>query len=156
MRDHSLRLTSSAFSDGRTIPTKYTCDGKDLSPPLDWAGAPPATRSFVLLCDDPDAPGGIWHHWAAYDISPDQTTLPEGAAQNNANGFRQAINDFKRHGYGGPCPPRGHGPHHYRFQVLAVAAENLSVSSNATCQDVERAARKNLMAEATLVGRYQR
>ncbi len=147
---------SRTFTNRTTVPTRYTCDGEDISPPLDWAGAPPAARSFVILCDDPDAPAGTWHHWAAYDIPSDQTELPEGAAQNNANRFKQAINDFRRRGYGGPCPPRGHGPHHYRFHLLALEVKHLSVSRNATCRDVELAARKHKIAEATLVGLYER
>ena len=152
-----MRLTSSAFSDGATIPRRYTCDGEDLSPPLDWDAASPETRGFVILCDDPDAPVGTWHHWAAYDIPSEQTAFAEGAAQQSGQEkFKQAVNDFKRHGYGGPCPPRGHGPHHYHFRLLALSVEHLSVSKNASCREVERAARKHLIAEAILVGVYQR
>ena len=151
-----MRLASSAFADGARIPTRYTCDGEDLSPPLDWDLAPPGTRSFVLLCDDPDAPAGTWHHWAAYDIPSDQTALAEGAAQHSGPRFKQAINDFKRRGYGGPCPPRSHGPHHYRFRLLVLSIDHLSVSKNASCREVEHAARKHVIAETTLIGVYQR
>ena len=151
-----MRLTSSAFSDGATIPSRYTCDGEDLSPPLDWDAASPGTRGFVILCDDRDAPAGTWHHWAAYDIHSEQTAFTEGAAQQSGQRFKHAVNDFKRHGYGGPCPPRAHGPHHYRFRLLALSIEYLSVSKDASCREVERAARKHVLVEATLVGEYQR
>ena len=108
-----MQLSSTAFADGSAIPRRYTCDGDDLSPPFNWSEPPKGTRSFVVLCDDPDAPGGIWHHWAAYDISAHLTSLAQGAAQHGERqGFKQAINDFQRIGYGSPCPPRQHGPHH--------------------------------------------
>jgi len=101
-----MELQSSGFRNGTTIPRRFTCDGEDVSPPFEWSGTPAATRSFVLLCDDPDAPAGTWHHWAAYDIPADQTGLTEGAARGAAGkSFKQAINDFRKPGYGGPCPP---------------------------------------------------
>jgi Raf kinase inhibitor-like YbhB/YbcL family protein len=109
-----MKLVSSAFDDGAAIPRRFTCDGENLSPPLQWSGAPAGTLSFVLLCDDPDAPAGTWHHWAAYDIPPAVTELAVDAAQNAK--LKQAVNDFRKVGYGGPCPPHGHGPHHYHFR----------------------------------------
>jgi Raf kinase inhibitor-like YbhB/YbcL family protein len=151
-----MRLTSPAFRDGQTIPTRFTCDGEDLSPLLQWSDAPAETRSFVLLCDDPDAPAGTWHHWAAYDIPPDRTMLDEGASATGAAAFKQAINDFRRNGYGGPCPPHGHGPHHYRFQLLALTVDRLSLGKAPHCRDVAREARKHTLAEALLVGVYER
>lgn len=108
-----MQLRSSAFLDGATIQRRFTCDGKNLSPPLEWSSAPVGTRSFVLLCDDPDAPSGTWHHWAAYDVPAGRTGLAEGeGAAGDAAGksFKQAINDFREPGYGGPCPPRGSPP----------------------------------------------
>jgi Raf kinase inhibitor-like YbhB/YbcL family protein len=152
-----MQLRSSAFSDGETIPRRFTCDGQDLSPPLEWSGAPAQALSFAIVCDDPDAPGGIWHHWAAYDIPADRLGLTEGAAQHGgASGFRQGINDFGRIGYGGPCPPRGHGPHHYRFRILSLSLARLPLGSKPSCEDIERAARKHIIAEAGLVGLYER
>jgi Raf kinase inhibitor-like YbhB/YbcL family protein len=150
-----MNLTSSAFSDGSAIPRRFTCDGENLSPPLEWSDAPAGTRSFVLLCDDPDAPGGTWHHWAGYDIAATQTSLATGAAQH-AGAPKQAVNDFHNVGYGGPCPPRRHGPHHYHFRLLALAVESLAIHKNPSCRDVEREARKHRLAEATLVGLYER
>ena len=150
-----MQLRSSAFPDGTTIPRRFTCDGTDLSPPLDWSDAPETTRSFVLLCDDPDAPAGTWHHWAAYDIPADRAALVEGAAQQG-KGFKQAINDFQQPGYGGPCPPRGDGIHRYRFRLLALAVDRLPARREPSCQAVEREANKHLLAEAILIGTYQR
>jgi len=150
-----MQLTSSAFDDHAVIPRRFTCDGEDQSPELAWSGSPPQTRSFVVLCDDPDAPAGTWHHWAAYDIPPDHTSLARDAARH-ARGFKQAVNDFGRVGYGGPCPPHGHGAHRYRFRVLALAVPRLALPAGASCRDLERAARQHIIAEATLVGLYER
>jgi Raf kinase inhibitor-like YbhB/YbcL family protein len=152
-----VRLNSTAFADGSTIPRRFTCDGDDFSPPLSWSDAPTGTRSFVLLCDDPDAPAGTWHHWAAYDIPPTLTALAERAAHDSAKlKFKQAVNDFHRPGYGGPCPPHGHGPHHYHFRLLALSVDHLPIPRTSACREVEREARKHAIAEATLVGIYQR
>jgi Raf kinase inhibitor-like YbhB/YbcL family protein len=152
-----MQLSSSVFSNGSAIPRRYTCDGEDLSPPLGWQAAPATTRSFVLLCDDPDAPAGTWHHWAAYDIPAGQTGLAEDASRDGgAVRLKQAVNDFHRVGYGGPCPPRGHGRHRYHSRLLALAVDHLSLGAKPSCRDVEREARKSIVAEATLVGIYQR
>ncbi|MGO9008015.1 MAG: YbhB/YbcL family Raf kinase inhibitor-like protein [Beijerinckiaceae bacterium] len=152
-----MRLRSTAFSDGAAIPRHFTCEGEDVSPPLDWSEVPEGTRSLVLLCDDPDAPGGTWHHWAVYDLPADRTALSEGAGQpRSKDGLKQAINDFGRPGYGGPCPPHGHGPHHYHFRLLALSTNHLAVRKDPSCRDVEREARKSLILEAILVGLYER
>jgi Raf kinase inhibitor-like YbhB/YbcL family protein len=149
-----MKLVSSAFDDGAAIPRRFTCDGENLSPPLQWSGAPAGTLSFVLLCDDPGAPAGTWHHWAAYDIPPAATELAVDAAQNAK--LKQAVNDFRKVGYGGPCPPDGHGPHHYHFRLLALSTDQLRAKANASCRDIEREARKYAIAEAILVGWYER
>jgi hypothetical protein len=126
-----MRLECSAFSDGGAIPRRFACDGEDLSPPLHWSHAPVATRSFVLLCDDPDAPGGTWRHWAVYDLPHERTALPEGAGQRHGGeDLKQAVNDFGRAGYGGPCPLRRHGPHHYHFRLLALSTDRLAMRPN--------------------------
>ena len=150
-----MRLISSAFSDSAIIPRRFTCDGEDVSPPLEWSGAPAETRSFALLCDDPDAPAGTWHHWAIYDIPASQSELPQGAGRQTGP-FKQALNDFKRPGYGGPCPPHGHGPHHYHFRLLALSVDHLRVGNRPTCQAVAREARRHILAEAVLTGIYER
>ncbi|SPP95217.1 conserved protein of unknown function [Bradyrhizobium vignae] len=154
IEERAMKLVSSAFADGAAIPRRFTCDGENLSPPLQWSDAPEGARSLVLLCDDPDAPAGKWHHWAVYDIPPEVTQFAINAAQNAR--MKQAVNDFRKAGYGGPCPPHGHGPHHYHFRLLALSTEGLPVKANASCGDVEREARKHVIAEATLVGWYER
>ena len=152
-----MELRSSGFGNGTAIPRRFTCDGEDLSPPLAWANAPQGTRSFVVLCDDPDAPAGTWHHWAVYDIAADRTGLAEGAGRAGAApGLKQAVNDFRKPGYGGPCPPRRHGPHHYRFRLLALSVDRLRVGPGPSCNEVEREARKHAISEATLIGLYER
>ena len=148
-----MRLTSSAFADGAMIPRRFTCDGQDLSPPLAWADVPNNVRSFVLLCDDPDAPGGTWHHWAVYDIPRDRAMLPEGVALSDDD-FKQATNDFSRVGYGGPCPPPGN-PHRYFFKLYALDAK-LNLKAGVTKPDVERAMKGHTLAHAELIGRYGR
>lgn len=151
-----MRMRSNAFADGSAIPPRFTCDSEDISPPLEWSDAPAACKSFALLCDDPDAPGGTWHHWAAYDIAATKTALPLDASNDAAAlGFKQAINDFRKSGYGGPCPPPG-APHHYHFRLLALSVEKLSLPGRVTCRGVESEARKHSLAEATLVGIYRR
>ena len=152
-----MQLSSSAFSSGSVIPRRYTCDGEDLSPPLEWEAAPPTTRSFVLLCDDPDAPGGKWHHWAAYDIAAGQEGLAEGAGHgSDAARLKQAINDFHRPGYGGPCPPPGDHPHRYLFTVFAVGAESLQVTADTSAAVIGFQLHFNTLAKAALMGLYKR
>jgi Raf kinase inhibitor-like YbhB/YbcL family protein len=152
-----FQLTSTGFSGGQRIPKRYTCEGEDLSPPLAWSDAPPATRSFLLACDDPDAPAGTWHHWALFDIPAVTTTLSEGLPRDaHVQTMRQAINDFGETGYRGPCPPHGHGTHHYRFRLSALNIEKLSVKERAKCKEVEAAARSHVLAAAELIGTYSR
>jgi len=152
-----MRLKSSAFDDGAVIPRQFTGEGGDVSPPLDWSDVPEGTSSFVVLCEDPDAPLGAWHHWAAYDIPADCDGLPPGAAaQAVQQGFEQALNDFGKPGYGGPLPPRSDGPHHYCFHVLAVSTGRLPVRRRPSCLQVEREARRHLLGEAVLTGVYER
>jgi Raf kinase inhibitor-like YbhB/YbcL family protein len=151
-----MLIRSPAFPDGSAIPSVYTCEGRNVSPPLEWSEVPAQTRSLVLLCDDPDAPAGTWHHWAAYDIPRDLSGLPEGAGKASNKDLKQGKNDFDRIGYGGPCPPRGHGPHHYHFRLLALSVDHLTFPKQPSCRDVEQEARKHLVAEATLVGIYER
>lgn len=153
----AFSLQSSAFESGGRIPDRHTCAGENLSPPLEWSGVPPGTRSFVLLCDDPDAPGGTWQHWALFDLPADAMALPEGHARENPpGGPRQGVNDFRRSGYDGPCPPPGHGVHHYRFRLLALDAERLDLKDDAGCRDVEAAAAEHALGEVTLIGTYSR
>jgi Raf kinase inhibitor-like YbhB/YbcL family protein len=151
-----LLLSSPAFPPGGAIPSEYTCDGTDISPPLVWSGAPAGTRSLVLLVDDPDAPAGTFHHWAVYDIPADATGLPAGYGPGRpASGFGEARNDFGNPGYGGPCPPRG-GAHHYHFRLMAISRPRLDLGPAATALDVEKAAAPYTIASTELVGAYRR
>jgi Raf kinase inhibitor-like YbhB/YbcL family protein len=143
-------LTSSAFSEGGTIPRRYTCDGEDVSPPLRWSGAPDGTAAFALIVDDPDASGFV--HWVAADIPANTSELPEGARGSQAGD--QGRNDFRRTGYGGPCPPRGR-PHRYVFRLLALS-KKLNLQGTPTADDVRRAARAVTLGEATLTASYTR
>lgn len=152
-----LKLTSPAFAQGEEIPSKYTCDGANLSPALAWSGAPQGTRGFLLVCDDPDAPSGTFHHWAAFDIPPDWSGLEAGFGPESLEpGFRQAINDFGKPGYGGPCPPRGHGLHHYHFRLSALSEASLPAAPGASCVEVMRLARPYVLEFTELVGVYER
>jgi Raf kinase inhibitor-like YbhB/YbcL family protein len=145
-------LSSPAFAPGAAIPTEYTCDGTDLSPPLAWSGTPAGTLSLVLVVEDPDAPGGIFRHWALFDIPPGVSGL---AAGQPAAGMRQARNDFGADGYLGPCPPPGL-THHYHFRLLAIGRPQLDLTAAANAVAVERAAAPYIIGEAELVGTYRR
>lgn len=151
----AMQLTSAAFRGGREIPNMFTCDGRDISPPLAWSGAPVGTRSYAVVCSDPDAPSGTWYHWAIFDIPASVGELMQGH-NPDSNSPRQAVNDFGRSGYGGPCPPRGRGPHHYSFALYALDVERLDVPARARCRDIERAARAHALATAQLTGTFTR
>jgi hypothetical protein len=151
-----ILVSSPAFVEEGFIPAKYTCDGDDISPPLKWSEPPPGTRSIALICDDPDAPGGAWVHWVLYGLPPSLTELPEGvpAAEVLPNGARQGINDFKRIGYGGPCPPPG-PPHRYFFRLYALDIE-VDLSPGATKEDLLGTLEGHILNEGRLMGRYRR
>ena len=151
----SMRLTSSAFGSGAKIPVRFTCDGSDVSPPLSWSGAPKTTRSFAIICSDPDAPGGVWFNWAIFDLPGATTQLDEDYPRDDG-AARQALNDFHRRGYGGPCPPAGHGRHHYHFKIYALDTERLDLPPQAGCRDVEAEAEPHALATAELVAVYSR
>ena len=150
-------LSSSSFNDGAAIPITHTCDGADLSPPLAWSGQPTGTRSFALIADDPDAPGGSWVHWVLYNLPASVSHLPENVAKVESldlGGARQGRNDFRRPGYGGPCPPPGPA-HRYVFTLYALDAP-LTPKANAQKRDVEAAMQGHVLATAQLVGTYGR
>ncbi len=146
-----ISLISSAFQDGQAIPTQYTCDGAGQSPPLAWGEPPQGTRSFALVGDDPDAPGGIFHHWGAYDIPASTRAIAAGQAIG-----KQAINDSGKPGYKGPCPPPGNGPHHYHFKLFALDVDGLELAPDAKVADVESGAQQHLIGRAELIGLYER
>jgi Raf kinase inhibitor-like YbhB/YbcL family protein len=145
-----MHLTSSAFEPGGTIPAAYCCEGENRSPPLAWSGVPDGTVTLLLTCDDPDAPRGVFRHWAAYNIPPATSGLAAGEVAAD-----QAVNDFGRAGYGGPCPPRGDRPHRYVFRLAALGGR-LDPGPDARCAEVARLARPLELAAAELVGLYGR
>lgn len=145
-------LRSDAFSDGGALPTEFTCDGEDRSPPLSWSEPPQGTKSFALVVDDPDAPSGTFRHWGAWNIPPDAKLIEEGQGAR----FSQAKNDFGKQGYGGACPPKGHGPHRYRFKLFALDTETLDLPSGAPVSEVEKAAAEHMLGRAELTGTYER
>ncbi len=150
-------LTSAAFKDGAPIPGKYTCDGGDVSPPLTWSGAPAGTRSVALIADDPDAPGGTWVHWVLYNLPAEVSELPENIAKVESldlGGARQGRNDFRRPGYGGPCPPPGPA-HRYFFKLYALDTR-LELKAGAQKKDVEAALEGHALGSAQLMGTYAR
>jgi len=151
----AFQLTSSAFSNEGTIPANYTCDGSDMSPPLAWSGAPAGTKSYALVVDDPDAPAGTWVHWVVWNIPATVNALAENVAKTAElpDGTRQGISDFKRPGWGGPCPPSG--THRYYFKLYALDAL-LVVSAPATKRDLETAMKDHILGQATLLGTYTR
>ncbi len=156
----AIPIASQAFSSGGTIPTLYTCDGKDVSPPLTWSGIPEKARSIALICDDPDAPRGTWTHWVLFDLPANISGLGEGVPPQErvtvAPGGATALqgkNDFGKTGYGGPCPPSG--THRYFFRIYALDTE-LGLGPKTTRQDLLRAIKGHVLAEGELMGRYSR
>ena len=151
----TMELTSSAFNEGGMIPSKYTCDGDDVSPPLKWGSFPEGTKSLALICDDPDAPMGTWVHWVYYDIPVKIKDLPENIIpdEHPAPGGVQGINDFRRIGYGGPCPPGG--THRYFFKLYALDTL-LNLSPGATKKQVLKAMETHIVDQVQLMGKYRR
>ncbi len=147
----AFQLSSTAFREGETIPKSFTCEGDDIPPRLDWSNPPEGTKSYALIVDDPDAPAKIWIHWLAYDIPASTTHLD---AQNARTG-KTLTNDFGKPGYGGPCPPKGHGVHHYRFTLYAVDTPTLDVRGS-TRDALEEALRPHTIATTRLTGIYER
>jgi len=155
----TLRLTSSAFADGGSIPSKYTCEGQNSSPPLAWTGVPDKTKSLLLIVDDPDAPDPkaprmTWVHWVLYDLPPSVSALAEGAdASGLPPGTKVGLNDWKKARYGGPCPPVGR--HRYVHKLYALDIQ-LSVLQRPTKAEIEQAINRHILAETRLIGTYQK
>jgi Raf kinase inhibitor-like YbhB/YbcL family protein len=152
----NIQITSTAFADGQPIPAKYTGDGSDISPPLAWSNAPSNTKSFALICDDPDAPAGTWVHWVIWDLPPSAVALAEDMPKLDLlpNGAKQGANDFKKTGYNGPAPPRGK-PHRYYFKLYALDAVP-GLKAGATKGDLLKAMQGHVLAQGQLMGTYQR
>jgi len=155
MAERSLSVRSGAFENEGPIPQRFSCDGENVSPPVSWDGAPDETRSYVLIADDPDAPGRTFVHWVYYDLPSSVSSLPAGVAQeaNPQPGGTQGENGFGEIGYGGPCPPGG--THRYFFRVYALDTE-LGLAPGATKQEVLERARDHVLAQGILMGTFAR
>lgn len=153
-RTMSFILKVSGFENGGTVPKANTCDGGDSSPALEWSGEPAGTQSFALILDDPDAPAGTWNHWLVWDVPAHVHSLAAGFTAGAAGASGK--NDFGRPGYGGPCPPKGHGPHRYYFTLYALDRPALGLPPGANRAELERALNGRVLAKAQYMGRYGR
>jgi Raf kinase inhibitor-like YbhB/YbcL family protein len=150
-----IEITSSAFEEGGMIPAKYTCDGSDVSPPLQWDTVPEGTKRIALICDDPDAPMGTWVHWVLFNLPADTREVAEDIPADEIlpNGAKQGVSDFGRIGYGGPCPPGG--THRYFFKIYALDTE-LDLRAGADKPQLLEAMEGRILAQGQLLGKYKR
>jgi Raf kinase inhibitor-like YbhB/YbcL family protein len=150
-----IKLTSTAFKEGQPIPPTYTCDGVNISPPLEWSGVPKTAKTVAVIADDPDAPAGTWVHWVLYNLPADNIGLVENlpATENLAAGGFQGKNDFEKIGYGGPCPPSG--THRYFFKIFALDSE-LALKAGATKAELMKAMEGHVVLQGQLMGTYRR
>ncbi len=150
-----IKITSPAFEDGGLIPPQYTCDGEDISPPLQWDAVPEGTKSIALICDDPDAPIGTFVHWVLLNLPADTKELAEGIPRGTTlpNGAQQGTSDFGRIGYGGPCPPSG--THRYFFRIYALDTQ-LDLAPGARKPELLKAIQGHILAQGQLMGKYKR
>jgi Raf kinase inhibitor-like YbhB/YbcL family protein len=151
----AITVTSSAFKEGQMIPAKYTCDGDNISPSLNWQQVPQGVKSFALISDDPDAPVGIWVHWVLWNIPAESNGLPEAipASPQLPDGSKQGVTSARSHGYHGPCPPSG--THRYFFKIYALDTM-LDLSESSKKQDLLEAMKGHILAEGSLMGKYKR
>jgi len=161
-KEPNMNLTSPSFQHNQRIPSKFTGEGADVSPALTWEGAPLGVKSFALICDDPDAmsvAGRVWDHWLIWNIPGTTTELPENVARTETvpalGGAKQGLNGWPRIGYNGPMPPPGHGVHHYHFKLYALDTV-LTLPAKATKKQLLEAMKGHALAEAELVGTYER
>ena len=156
--DMGFILKSDAFKEGEAVPREYTCEGNDISPPLIWESLPEGTKSLAMIVEDPDAPIGTFTHWIIYDIPANLKGLESSVSQAAAlpGGMKQGTNDFGKTGYGGPCPPRGHGRHRYYFILKALDVETLGIPPRSGKSEALKAAKGHVLAEAKLMGVFER
>lgn len=152
---NKMQLSSDVFTHETLIPSEYSCEGKDSSPSLKWDDVPNETKSFVLTCVDPDAPMGDWIHWIVWNIPADWISLPKNISPEDQSQFTQGINSWGRTGYGGPCPPVGHGPHRYYFTIYALDKE-LSLDSSAQLDELLQVMENHIIGKGILMGKYER
>ncbi|MBW8308942.1 MAG: YbhB/YbcL family Raf kinase inhibitor-like protein [Candidatus Paracaedibacteraceae bacterium] len=147
-----LSLTSAVFQEGEVIPSRYTCEGENISPPLQWEGVPSEVESFVLIMDDPDAPAGVWDHWILFNLPKDLRNIQENE-RNFSSDTKKGINSWGKLDYGGPCPPSG--AHHYFFKLYALS-KKLELRDASRKSEIEKAMRGHILAQAQLVGVYKK
>jgi len=150
----AFALKVEGFGDGESIPKRFTCEGGDASPALSWSNEPSGTESFTLIVDDPDAPAGTWNHWLLWDVPAHVPSIAEGFRPGAVGSSGK--NDFGKPGYGGPCPPKGHGAHRYYFTLYAVDRPALGLPPGAKRQELDRALKNHVLAQAQYMGRYER
>jgi len=150
----ALQLVISAFPEGATVPSLHTCEGADVSPALEWSGAPGETKSFAIIVDDPDAPGGVWNHWLLFDIPASVHAIAQGFKPGKLG--ESGVNDFGKPGYNGPCPPKRGGPHRYYFKLFALDVAKLDVKAGAKRADLDRAMKGHILTQAQYMGRFER
>jgi Raf kinase inhibitor-like YbhB/YbcL family protein len=149
-----FQLATDAFAHGGAIPKEFTCEGKNISPALAWSGEPAGTQSFALIVDDPDAPAGTWNHWLLWDIPAGVHSLPED--YEPVRPVHAGKNDFGDNAYGGPCPPRGGGPHRYFFRLYALDTTELKLPDGARRKEFARALGRHQLGVAEYMGRFER
>ena len=151
----NMKLASSAFTEGQAIPHQYTCNGINISPPLEWTGIPKSAKTLAIIADDPDAPAGTWVHWVIYNLPADTMGMIENLppTEEIKGGGLQGKNDFEKIGYGGPCPPSG--THRYFFKLYSIDTE-LPLKAGATKAEVEKAMAGHVVAQGQLMGTYRR
>jgi len=152
-----IKVTSSVFAEGGLIPAKYTCDGQDISPPLEWEAVPEGTKSIALISDDPDAPMGTWVHWVLFNLPAETRKLEENIPPDKTlpNGARQGTTGFERIGYGGPCPPPPSGTHRYFFKIYALDTK-LDLAAGARKRELLKAMEGHILGQGQLIGKYKR
>jgi Raf kinase inhibitor-like YbhB/YbcL family protein len=154
---NGISVNQSGLRSRRPHPHQVYPEGENLSPPLEWSGAPDGTKSFALVVEDPDAPSGTFRHWGLYNIMPERTALPEGVGHGpKTERLGLGINDFGNAHYDGPAPPKGYGIHHYHFRLLALDVDDLSQGPKARVEDIAQASQEHLIGQAELIGTFQR
>jgi Raf kinase inhibitor-like YbhB/YbcL family protein len=151
MEIQNMKVYSNSFKNSEAIPSKYTCEGENVSLHVKWEGFPKETKSFVLIMSDPDAPIGTFYHWILYDIPASISEIKEGESVG-----LKGKNDFGKLGYGGPCPPRGHGKHRYYITVYALSVEKIGLKEGASAKEVLKAIEGKVLAKGEIFGTYER
>ena len=150
----AMKLVIAAFPEGGAVPVLHTCEGADISPALEWSGAPAGTKSFAVIVDDPDAPDGVWNHWLLFDIPSVVRALAQGYKPGKLG--ESGVNDFGKPGYSGPCPPKRGGPHRYYFKIFGLDVPKLDLKEGVSREQLDRAMRGHVVAQAQYMGRYER